>query len=91
MYLGDLDRRGCSGKAGLAGFELAGRAEVSLTAAVDACYSEPVGYTWTQLLLLPPLIVLRPLQIHLWECGVCVSNWEINKQIRDKLTKMTAS
>lgn len=70
MYLGDLDRRGCSGKAGLAGFELAGRAEVSLTAAVDACYSEPVGYTWTQLLLLPPLIVLGPLQLNLWEWGV---------------------
>lgn len=59
FHLADFDTRGRSREARLAGLELADRAEVSLAKAVDACDSEPVGLTWSQVLLLPALIVLK--------------------------------
>lgn len=59
-HLGDFDSRGRSGEARLAGLELADWAKVSLSKAVDASDSEPVGLTWSQLLLLSALVVLRP-------------------------------
>lgn len=59
-HLADPDSRGRSGEAGLAGLELTGGAEVSLTEAVDSCHSEPVRLTRKQLAPLPALIVLRP-------------------------------
>lgn len=59
-HLGDFDSRGRSREARLAGLELADWAKVSLSKAVDASYSKPVGLTWSQLPLLSALVVLRP-------------------------------
>lgn len=64
-YLGDLDGGRRSGEAGLAGFELADRAELALAEAVDASDSEPVVEAWRQLLLLSALVVLRPTHLPL--------------------------
>lgn len=69
-HLGDSDSRGRSRESRLAGFELTDWTEVSLSKAVDASDSEPVGLTWTQLLLLPALVVLRPWQLLLEEAHI---------------------
>ena len=66
-HLGDFDSRGRSREAGLAGLELTDWAKVSLVEAVDACHSEPVGLTRSQLLLFPALIVQRAGQLLLTE------------------------
>lgn len=63
LHLANFDSRGSSREAGLACLKLADWAVVSLTKTVDACHSEPVGLTWSQLLLLPALVVLRPRQL----------------------------
>lgn len=65
--LGDFDSRGRSREAWLAGLELADWAEVSLAEAVEACNSESVGLTWSQLPLLSALVVLRHWQLPLGE------------------------
>lgn len=66
-HLGNLDSRGRSRETRLTGLELTDWAEISLVKAVDACNSEPVCLTWSQLLLLPALVVLRPWQLPLGE------------------------
>lgn len=58
-HLGDFDRRGRSREARLAGLEHADWTKVSPSKAVDASNSKPVGLTWSQLLLLSALVVLR--------------------------------
>lgn len=78
-HLCNFDSRGCSGETRLAGLELTDRAEVSLTKAIDACDSEPVGLTWSQFLLLPALVVPRPRKLPLEESkgpSEDVSGWE---------------
>lgn len=64
-HLGDFDSRGRSGEAGLAGFEVADGAKVSLTEAVQTRHPEPVRVTRDQILLVPALIVLRSRQLPL--------------------------
>lgn len=67
LYLCYLDSRGRSRETRLAGLELSDWAEVSLAKDIDACDPEPVGLTWTELLLLSALVVLRPWQLPLVE------------------------
>ncbi len=66
-HLGYFDSRWRSRETRLAGLKLADWAEVSPTKAVNACNSEPVGLTWSQLLLLSALVVLRSGQLSLEE------------------------
>lgn len=66
-HLGNFDSRGRSWEARLASLEFADWAEFSLAKAVEACNSEPVSLTWSQLPLLSVLVVLRPGQLPLWK------------------------
>lgn len=58
LYLANLDSRGRSREAGLAGLVLALGTEISLAKAVDGRHPEPVGDPWFKRVFLPAIVAL---------------------------------